>query len=489
MSRLIPAIWNRFLSDNRLETRPKPSSRRSRPTVEILEDRTTPSISASGVLNGIVFSGGGNSGLAGVNVTLTGTTTTGSSVKVSEATDSTGAFNFNQLLPGTYALSSAPPSGFVAGNPSGVTGIALAAGQTVTIDLRVGGLSPSGISLAYFLASASGTPRFTVPTPGAGSAAGFTLDSANPLTNQSIIAGTTSFLDLSGNFLDPNTTNGTVVTFNTSQGSFNVTLFDKDAPQTVTNFLDYVQAGDYTNDLFHRLSNLSQTSPINPPPTPFQVLQGGGFTVKTDASNNITGFTALTTFQPIQNESNDALHPNALGTLSMARGSAVNSATGQFFFNLTDNSQGLSAAAGNGFTVFGAVTGGAGTTALQNFANNYTPRDETTATGQSSFFALPLVKGFTPASNFPTGATTSDLAEINSVTVSQPPTGQLTYAIVGNSKPSVVAATLGANTSTSTFSANQLQLIAKTAGTSVISIQITDIKGESVIKQFTVTVS
>jgi hypothetical protein len=72
--------------------------------------------------------------------------------------------------------------------------------------------------------------------------------------------------------------------------------------------------------------------------------------------------------------------------------------------------------------------------------------------------------------------------------VSLPPTGELTYAIIGNSNPSVVTATLGSNTSTSTFSANQLQLKAgNIPGSSVITVQITDKRGESVTKQFTVT--
>jgi cyclophilin family peptidyl-prolyl cis-trans isomerase len=468
-----------------------------------LENRLTPtaSISASGFLSGQIFLGSNNFtfSLPGVTVDLTGTSTSGRAINVTTTTDANGAFSFAQVLPGTYQVSRLAPTGFVGGGLSSISNVSVAQNQVIGgLNLTVAGLPQSEVSLAFFLGSFLAThqlPQLSLPTPGSGAGLGFTLDTANPLTNQALSLGATSFLDLSGNFIDPDTTNGTVVTFNTSQGSFNVKLFDKDAPQTVTNFLDNIQAGDYTKDVFHRLSNLSQTSPMNPPPTPFQVLQGGGFTATADAANNVTGFTALTTFQPIANESNDALHPNALGTLAMARGSSSNSATSQFFFNLTDNSQSLGNSAGNGFTVFGAIVDSSGSTALNNFTTNYTPTDLTTKASipsniGSNFFATPLLKGFTPASNFPTGATTSDLALVNSVTVTQPPTGHLTYSILGNSNPAVVTATLGSNTLGSTISANQLKLVAgSTPGSSVITLKITDIRGESVVKQFTVTVA
>ena len=313
------------------------------------------------------------------------------------------------------------------------------------------------------------------------------FNTGTQLKDQRLAPGQTSVLDLSKYFIDPAATNGTLVTFNTSQGSFNVTLFDVDAPQTVTNFLDYIQAGAYNSDAFHRLSNLSQT----PPFTPHQVLQGGGFGVNTDSATpaNVTGFSTVPTFQPIQNESSDSLHANVSGTLAMARGSNPNSATSQFFFNLVDNSLALAASNGAGFTVFGAVTDSSGSTVLQNFASNYTPTDVTTATGNSSFFALPLINGFTPASNFPTGATTNDLAIINSITVAIPPSGALTYSILSNSNPSLVTATLGNNMLGSGLSANQLRLVAgPILGTSIITLQITDKAGAAVTQQFSVTV-
>lgn len=459
--------------------------------LETLESRlalTAPTIAASAVVNGSIFTGNSNNGLSGIDVTIMGTTVTGRAVNVTTTTDASGNYSFTQILPGTYNIARGDSNDFVGGTTM-ASNINIAQGQVDNnVNLGVAGLAPSRVSLADFL-TIGGASRITMLPPGSGSTTVFSLNSAIPLMDQNVAVSSTTYLDLSANFFDPDTTD-TTVTFNTSQGSFNVELFDTDAPQTVTNFLDYIEAGDYNNDLFQRLSNLDQTSPETPPPTPYQVLQAGGFTVESDMSDNVTGFNALTTFQPIANEFNSSLHNNVLGTLAMARGSAANSGTSQFFFNLTDNSQALNNSNGNGYTVFGQVTDSQGLTALQNLTNNYTPTDVTTATGNSSLFALPLTNGFTPASNFPTGATTSDLAVINSITVTQPSKGHLTYAIVGNSNPSVVTATLGSNTSTSTFSANQLQLVAgSTAGSSVITLQITDNRGETVTQSFTVTTS
>jgi cyclophilin family peptidyl-prolyl cis-trans isomerase len=468
-----------------------------RPELEALEDRYLPVVNAisPGTLSGLAFVDAagtgkfqtGDSGLAGVTVSLTGAASTGTAIHTSTVTDAGGNYSFSQVLPGTYTLSATPPIGFSPGNKNSITGITVASGQNISGEnFAMGGIAPGAISLAFFLAINS-TGRSLSPMPGAGPGQGFSLDSANPLTNQSLSNGTTTFLDLSGNFLDPATTNGTKVTFNTSQGPINVTLFDKDAPQTVTNFLDNIQAGHYTNGVFSRLSNLSQTMALPSPPTPFQVLQGGGTTVNADNSGNVTGFTTVTTFQPIQNESNDTLHPNAVGALAMAHSNSPNSAASEFFFNVTNNSQALANAPANGFAVFGIVSDSQSLTNLQNFVSQYNPTDEHTV--NSSFFALPLIKGFTPASNFPTGATTADLALTNSVTVTSPPVGHLTYAIVSNSNSSAVTATLGSNTAGSNLSANQLQLVANKPGSAVITLRITDSKGESVTKQFTVTVA
>jgi Carboxypeptidase regulatory-like domain len=70
-----------------------------------------PLLLALGSLSGSVFNGSGGS-LGGVTVTLTGLNEFGQSVTATTTTDSSGAFSFTGLVPGTYALTETTPSGF-----------------------------------------------------------------------------------------------------------------------------------------------------------------------------------------------------------------------------------------------------------------------------------------------------------------------------------------------------------------------------------------
>lgn len=128
----------------------------------------------------------------------------------------------------------------------------------------------------------------------------------------------------------------TVVEFQTVLGNFTVNLFDETTPATVSNFLDYVNNGAYTDSVVHR----SQ---------PGFVVQGGGF--------NYDGSLPLNNIPqnpPVINEPELA---NVRGTIAMAKlGGNANSATNQWFISLADNTANLDAQNG-GFTVFGVVTG------------------------------------------------------------------------------------------------------------------------------------
>jgi peptidyl-prolyl cis-trans isomerase A (cyclophilin A) len=133
----------------------------------------------------------------------------------------------------------------------------------------------------------------------------------------------------------------TIVTFTTNLGTFDVQLYDTQAPTTVANFLSYVNAGSYTNSIFHRSTTYN--------PADIQIVQGGGFV--------LNGFQIdpIATAAPIALE---AGLPNLKGTIAMARTAAPNSATSQWFFNVTDNLA-LDPSPGNdGYAVFGAVIGG-----------------------------------------------------------------------------------------------------------------------------------
>ncbi len=126
----------------------------------------------------------------------------------------------------------------------------------------------------------------------------------------------------------------TTVRMQTSLGTFDVELFDDEAPQTVANFLNYVNSGAYNNSFFHRSVEDF-------------VIQGGGF------SWTGSGYLSIPTDGPVINEfSLD--RPNLRGTISMARTSDLNSATSQWFFNLKDNSRDLDNP-GNGYSVFGQI--------------------------------------------------------------------------------------------------------------------------------------
>jgi peptidyl-prolyl cis-trans isomerase B (cyclophilin B) len=129
----------------------------------------------------------------------------------------------------------------------------------------------------------------------------------------------------------------TQVVMETSHGPIQIELEDDKAPITVKNFLAYVDEGFYDNTIFHRvISNF--------------MIQGGGFE---------PGMRQKKTKSTIQNESKNGLS-NARGTLAMARTSAPDSATAQFFINLKDNTflDRAQAQDGVGYCVFGRVVEG-----------------------------------------------------------------------------------------------------------------------------------
>ncbi|WP_431188320.1 peptidylprolyl isomerase [Pseudoalteromonas phenolica] len=128
----------------------------------------------------------------------------------------------------------------------------------------------------------------------------------------------------------------TIVEFQTSQGSFQVNLFDQTTPKTVENFMKYVNADRYQDVIFHRSE-------------PNFVLQGGGFFYE--------GSIPLSQVESFGNVDNEPVYSNVRGTIAMAKlGGDPNSASSQWFFNLKDNSVNLDVQNG-GFTVFGQVIG------------------------------------------------------------------------------------------------------------------------------------
>ena len=138
----------------------------------------------------------------------------------------------------------------------------------------------------------------------------------------------------------PTVANRPIAALHTDFGVIRFELLDgpAEAPETVLNFLNYVNRGEYDKMFFHRLA------------AGF-VLQGGGF--RYDA---VTGYAEVDADPPIANDYNFC---NVRGTVAMAKFPGdPNSATAQWFINLVDNTAVLSpeSPSGNGgFTVFARV--------------------------------------------------------------------------------------------------------------------------------------
>lgn len=134
----------------------------------------------------------------------------------------------------------------------------------------------------------------------------------------------------------PIAAHATVVEVRTVLGDFQINLFDETTPETVENFLEYVNSGAYANNVVHRS-------------VPNFVMQAGGFTyTNTFPPGNVqTGPSVV----------NEPVLSNLRGTVAMAKmGGNANSATSQWFVSVNNNAANLDSQNG-GFTVFGQVLG------------------------------------------------------------------------------------------------------------------------------------
>jgi cyclophilin family peptidyl-prolyl cis-trans isomerase len=121
----------------------------------------------------------------------------------------------------------------------------------------------------------------------------------------------------------------------TSLGSFTLELNAERAPLTVAHFLKYVDQGQYSGTVFHRvIANF--------------VIQGGGFD-----SNYKPKAAPIKVF----NESGNGL-TNQRGTVGMARSQEPHSSDAQFYVNLYDNEALDPNKTRWGYAVFGKVVQG-----------------------------------------------------------------------------------------------------------------------------------
>jgi len=134
----------------------------------------------------------------------------------------------------------------------------------------------------------------------------------------------------------------TIVRVSTTVGDFSVGLYDDITWRTVANFLGYVERGDYNHTYIHRTANTTGGD--------FQIVQGGGFRF-----TPFVGPIEVPDQDPVLNE---PFFSNVRGTIAMAKFSGEpDSATSQWFVNLSDNSESLDTQ-DEGFTAFGEILGG-----------------------------------------------------------------------------------------------------------------------------------
>jgi len=129
-----------------------------------------------------------------------------------------------------------------------------------------------------------------------------------------------------------------MVKLQTNHGTITLELNADKAPETVKNFLAYVEAGHYDNTIFHRVIDGF-------------MIQCGGFA---------PGMEQKPVGAPIQNEAQNGLK-NERGTIAMARTGDPHSATAQFFINVSDNgflNHTSPSGQGWGYCVFGKVVDG-----------------------------------------------------------------------------------------------------------------------------------
>ncbi len=272
---------------------------------------------------------------------------------------------------------------------------------------------------------------------------------ATTIAAQILTTGGNTSVTLSDKFSDPDAESA--VRVKTNIGTMDFILFNTATPQTVTNFLSYVNAAtnNYNGSVFHRS-------------VPGFIVQGGAFKVSS-APNN---FSVTTTSASPTNEPGVS---NLRGTVAMAKlGTDPNSATDQFFVNLADNSSNLDNQNG-GFTAFARVAGSGMTVA------------DAIAGLPNATYSVNLGGTTTSMDNWPltSSSASMDTTKVVSIT-SAAPVAVLSYSVTGNTNSAVASATI---------SGTNVQINALSAGQTNVTVTATDLDGNTVTQTFAVTVN
>ncbi len=125
------------------------------------------------------------------------------------------------------------------------------------------------------------------------------------------------------------------VRVSTTAGAFVIELNAERAPLSVANFLKYVDEGQYTGTIFHRV-------------IPSFVIQGGGYDAK---------YALKPVKRKVVNEAGNGLS-NTRGSVGLARAADPHGADCQFYVNLGDNAALDPNTSRWGYAVFGQVIEG-----------------------------------------------------------------------------------------------------------------------------------
>lgn len=227
-------------------------------------------------------------------------------------------------------------------------------------------------------------------------------------------------------------------------------------PQTVANFLAYINNGEYANTIFHRS-------------VPGFIIQGGGYT---------TNGNLITSLGTISGESSTATLTNVTGTIAMALSTGPDSATSEWFINLANND-------GSGSTpnLDGTTDGGPFTAFGQVIYNGMTAVDAAAA--------LPTVNDVAngawtnlPVQNFSgvSGGTVSSVPDDSFVT---------TTPIVVPGGVTFAAQSANTNLVTTSITNGVLTLtpIAGATGSTTVTVTATDFGGGTAQSTFTVNLT
>jgi len=266
-------------------------------------------------------------------------------------------------------------------------------------------------------------------------------------------------LSLGNYFNDPTIATGdTVVNLQTNlpspYNSIPLELTTTTTPQTVANFLDYINSGEYADNAIYRaISGF--------------IIQGGGY--KTDG-------TPINVLGTLQGESSTATYNNSTGTIAMALSTGPNSGTDAWFINLTNNTELDDTSDGGPFTAFGKTIYNGLSTA--EYLTTLPLEDDT---GVGAFDAANIGEAPSlPVLGGTNGATVSsvpanDLVSTTPVVVP----GGLTYTVTSTNSAVVSASVSGAS----------LSVAPVATGTAMVTVTATDLGGGTASSSFAVTVA